>query len=112
AGGIVRVAVSAGRARVLVPDVAGFSPERAESLLRRAGFTVIVASMESQAPAGRVIRTEPQPGHSAMLPAEVTVIVSTGPPAPVEPDPVLPDTLPPPRESVGDSVLSSMLRTD
>jgi beta-lactam-binding protein with PASTA domain len=36
----VRVALSAGRPRAVVPDVIGFSATRAESLLRRAGFEV------------------------------------------------------------------------
>jgi hypothetical protein len=92
-GADVRVAVSAGRPHALVPDVQGFSAERAESLLRRSGFDVTVASQESPLPAGRVLRTEPERGRDQVLPAVVTLIVSAGPPAP-EPQDTLPtDTL-------------------
>jgi eukaryotic-like serine/threonine-protein kinase len=91
AGSTVRIAVSSGPARVLVPDVLGFSADRAESLLRRNGFQVSRAVLESPAPAGRVIRTEPEPGTARTLPANVNLIVSSGPPA--EPQPgAFPDT--------------------
>jgi eukaryotic-like serine/threonine-protein kinase len=80
-GSTVRVAVSSGPARVLVPDVLGFSADRAESLLRRSGFQVTRAVLESPAPAGRVIRTEPEPGTASTLPTNVNLIVSSGPPA-------------------------------
>lgn len=84
-GAGVRVALSSGPARVLVPDVLGFSADRAESLLTRAGFTVVRSEQESPAPEGRVIRTDPGPGEPRALPAEVTLIVSSGPPAVTDP---------------------------
>jgi eukaryotic-like serine/threonine-protein kinase len=90
-GASVRVALSSGPPRALVPDVLGFSATRAESLLRRAGFEVAVMTEQSPAAAGRVLRTEPEPGQERMLPAFVTLHVSAGPPEPVEPLP--PDTL-------------------
>jgi eukaryotic-like serine/threonine-protein kinase len=90
-GGDVRVALSAGRPRVVVPDVQGFSAERAESLLRRAGFDVTRIDEQSPLAAGRVLRTEPAPGQSQELPAAVTVVVSAGPPPP-EPEPLPPDS--------------------
>jgi hypothetical protein len=97
-GATATVAVSTGRPRAMVPDVTGFSVERAESLLRRAGFTVAQVEQESPVAPGRVIRTDPEPAQERTLPAEVTLVVSTGPP-PVE----LPDTLfdagPPPLPS-------------
>jgi len=80
-GAGVRVALSAGPARVLVPDVLGFGADRAESMLTQAGFQVTRSEEESAAPQGRVIRTDPEPGQPALLPASVTLIVSTGPPA-------------------------------
>ncbi|MBR9990828.1 MAG: PASTA domain-containing protein [Gemmatimonadetes bacterium] len=80
-GADIRIAVSSGPARVMMPDVLGFSAERAESMLVRAGFTVSRSEQESPAPAGRVIRTEPEPGQPQVLPATVTLIVSSGPPA-------------------------------
>ena len=84
-GAGLRVALSSGPARVLVPDVLGFSADRAESLLGRAGFDVARAEQESPADSGRVIRTDPEPGLPQVLPATVTLIVSTGPPALPEP---------------------------
>lgn len=80
-GADVRVALSSGPARVLVPDVLGFSADRAESMLTRAGFDVTRSVEESLASEGRVIRTDPQPGQPRTLPASVTIIVSAGPPA-------------------------------
>lgn len=78
-GAGVSVALSSGPARVMVPDVLGFSADRAESMLVRAGFTVTRSEQESPAPPGRVIRTDPEPGYPLVLPAPVTLIVSTGP---------------------------------
>lgn len=91
AGTPVRVALSSGPPRALVPDVLGFSATRAESLLRRAGFEVAVITEQNPAPAGRVLRTDPEPGQERMLPAFITLRVSSGPPESVEPLP--PDTL-------------------
>lgn len=84
-GADVRIALSSGPARVMVPDVLGFGADRAESMLARAGFTVTRADLESPAPAGQVIRTDPGPGQPLALPASVTLIISTGPAA--VPDP-------------------------
>lgn len=80
-GGNVRVAISTGRARVVIPDVLGFSGDRAASMLTRAGFRVTLTPMQSPAPVGRVIRTAPEPGQALELPADVELIVSSGPPA-------------------------------
>lgn len=82
----VRVALSAGRPRVVVPDVQGYTAERAEALLQRIGFTVQRVEQESTTPAGRVLRSEPTPGQARELPAEITLMVSAGPPPP-EPEP-------------------------
>jgi eukaryotic-like serine/threonine-protein kinase len=97
-GAGVRVGLSSGRARVVLPDVLGFSADRAESMLTRAGFQVTRAQQESAAEAGQVIRTDPEPGQQRTLPATVTLIVSSGPPAEPEPG-AFPDTttIPPPR---------------
>jgi eukaryotic-like serine/threonine-protein kinase len=95
-GADVRVALSSGRARVMVPDVLGFGADRAESLLRQAGFQVTRSVQESPAQAGRVIRTDPEPGQPLVLPASVTLILSAGPPeipdTGVFPDSIVPDT--------------------
>ncbi|HEX6306776.1 MAG TPA: PASTA domain-containing protein [Longimicrobiales bacterium] len=96
AGSVVRIAVSSGPPRVVVPDVLGFGIERAASMLQRAGFEITRTDQESPAPAGRVIRTEPEPGQGLVLPASVNLIVSAGPPSLPEPG-ATPDTIPPPR---------------
>jgi serine/threonine-protein kinase len=97
AGADVRVSVSAGRPRARVPEVAGFSADRAEQLLRRFGFEVARREQEGDAPAGHVLGTDLLPGTEHELPAAVTLFVSTGPPiVEVSPDSVLspPDTVP------------------
>jgi eukaryotic-like serine/threonine-protein kinase len=81
-GAVVRVAVSAGRPRGVVPDVVGFDVERAFSLLTRLGFDVDRRLEESEAPEGRVLRIDPQPGSQRDLPFRVTLTVSEGLPAP------------------------------
>jgi hypothetical protein len=93
-GAGARVAVSRGRPRVLVPDVQGFAAERAETMLRRAGFDVARATQEDPLPEGRVVRTDPAAGEERVLPAAVTLVVSAGPPPPPEPLPG--DTIPAP----------------
>jgi eukaryotic-like serine/threonine-protein kinase len=90
-GAGVRVAISRGRPRVLVPDVQGFAADRALQMLRSAGFDVVQATQESTLPEGRVLRTDPAAGQERTLPASVTLVVSAGPP--LEPDPPPPDTL-------------------
>lgn len=87
----VRVALSSGPPRVVVPDVLGFSVGRASSMLRRSGFDVRRTEQESRAPEGRVIRTDPAPGQERRLPAAVTLVVSSGP---AEPEPEPQDTVP------------------
>ena len=77
-GASVRVAVSSGVPRVLVPDVVGFQAERARGLLERLGFTVTQEDLENPADSGRVIGIDPGPGSRLPLPATVRVSVSTG----------------------------------
>jgi beta-lactam-binding protein with PASTA domain len=87
---LVEVALSAGRARVRVPDVIGFSAEAAMSMLKRTGFEVIQARQESAATPGRVIAMDPRPGQVRQIPATVTIVVS----APLPVDTVIPvDTI-------------------
>ena len=97
-GAGVRVALSAGPARVNVPDVLGFGADRAESMLTQAGFQVTRVEEESAAAQGRAIRTDPEPGQPTLLPASVTLIVSAGPPA-VPDSGVPPDSAVPPDTS-------------
>ena len=86
AGRGVRVAVSSGRPRVLVPDVIGFPIERAAALLARLGFQVQRIDELSGAEPGRVLSLDPPPGEELQLPARVTITVSA-------PDTVQVDTM-------------------
>jgi beta-lactam-binding protein with PASTA domain len=81
-GARIRVAVSTGKPRVLVPDVVGFPVERAASLLSRLGFQVQRIDTESTEPRGQVLTVDPDPGTRLELPARVVITVSQGPPAP------------------------------
>jgi hypothetical protein len=90
-GGGVGVAVSIGPARALVPDVRGFTADRAAELLGRRGFQVSLRERLSDEPAGEVVGVEPAAGTELQLPAAVTLHVSMGPPLPppLEEDTVL-----------------------
>ena len=84
AGSGVRVAVSTGVPRVFVPDVTGFSSDRAAALLDRLGFDVLLEDAESDAARGRVLRVVPRPGTEWPLPHTVQLFVSLGPPEPLD----------------------------
>lgn len=84
--GAVRVAVSAGPPRVPVPNVIGFSAERASSALGAVGFAVDRQVGDSDEPEGTVIRTLPAPGTDLAVPGRVVIIVSSGPPLEPEAD--------------------------
>ena len=91
-GAGVRVALSAGPPRAIVPNVLGFMAERAQSMVQRSGFTVTTQTQESTSPVGRVIRSDPMPGEERELPATVTLFISAGLPTP-PPDTAVIDTL-------------------
>lgn len=76
----VRVTVSLGPDVRPVPDVTRLPGIRAAALLAESGFVVAVDTIESMAPAGRVIRIEPSPGTPVEIPGGVRVAVSLGPP--------------------------------
>ncbi len=76
----VRVTVSLGPDLRPVPDVTRLSGSRAAALLAESGFVVAVDTVESMAPAGRVIRIEPGPGTPVAIPGSVRMAVSLGPP--------------------------------
>lgn len=80
AGAVVRVAVSSGAPRVIVPDILGFTGDRAADLLTRLGFMVERVIEESGEARDRVIGINPQPGTELELPARVAIILSAGPP--------------------------------
>lgn len=76
----VRVTVSLGPERRAIPDVVGLLSDRARIVLEASGFVVVVDSTESEEPRGRVIDLDPEPGEEVALPAEVQLMISTGPP--------------------------------
>lgn len=95
-GGVVSLGVSAGAPEMRVPPVAGLGTSTARDLLETLGFEVDVEQTRSgEFPAGVVVRAEPAAGTPQLLPAAVTLIVSSG--SPGEP----PDTVQDPSDTVG-----------
>jgi eukaryotic-like serine/threonine-protein kinase len=94
----VALGVSIGQPRAVVPDVIGFTAERAAELLGRRGLQTARRDRLSDAPVGQVLGTEPAAGTELTLPATVTLLVSMGPPLPppMEEADVLGDTFPGP----------------
>jgi beta-lactam-binding protein with PASTA domain len=76
----VRVTVSLGPQRRSVPDVLGLDEDRARIVLETSGFRVEADSGESEEPRGRIIEVRPPPGQQVVLPGEVRLVVSLGPP--------------------------------
>ncbi len=76
----VRVTVSLGPQTRSVPDVLQLAEDRARVVLETSGFLVTIDTAESETPRGRVIEVSPAPGDQVALPAEVRLLVSTGPP--------------------------------
>ncbi len=93
-GAEVRLAVSSGRAQTAVPDVVGLPYELAAQLGRRLGFEVNRRTEVASGPEGVVLRVEPRPGTERVLPASITLIVSTKPPS-------VPESVPPPADAGG-----------
>ncbi len=76
----VSLTVSLGPEVRAVPDVTRLRGDRATTVLAATGFTVIVDSVESDSPAGRVIEIQPSAGTDLGVPGEVRLLVSLGPP--------------------------------
>lgn len=79
-GDTVSVILSAGPEERPVPDLIRIHGDRARVVLESSGFTVLTDSAESDFPRGIVLELDPEPGTMVALPAEVTVLLSTGPP--------------------------------
>ncbi len=79
-GDTVRVAVSTGPERRPVPDVTRLRADRARTVLEASGFAVEVDSVESDIPSGGVVAMEPEAGTEAVIPRQVRLTVSRGPP--------------------------------
>ena len=76
----VRVTISSGPQRRSVPDVLHLDQDRARIVLETSGFVVAIDTAESETPRGKVIDVTPPPDSVVALPAQVRLLVSTGPP--------------------------------
>jgi serine/threonine-protein kinase len=80
-GSKVTIAVSSGRERVAVPNVAGREQSEAANVLGQAGFgTATQLETSETVPNGRVIRTDPPASTPTPKGSTVTLVVSSGPP--------------------------------
>jgi eukaryotic-like serine/threonine-protein kinase len=75
-GATVRVILSSGSPRPVVPDVDAMPVTLATRALQAAGFEVVID--EGEGPLGAVLRTDPAPGTPLPLPATVRLIVGRG----------------------------------
>lgn len=82
----VRVTVSLGAERRVVPDVARLRADRALRLLAATGFVASADSVQADEPRGSVLEIDPDPGTELPLPGEVRLTVSLGPPRVAMPD--------------------------
>jgi serine/threonine-protein kinase len=78
-GSPVRVTLSLGPQRRAVPDVVGLEQARARIVLETSGFLVSVDTTDADAPRGRVVDMAPAPESMVALPAQVRLVVSSGP---------------------------------
>jgi eukaryotic-like serine/threonine-protein kinase len=76
----VRVTVSMGPQMRSVPDVVRLTQDRARVVLESSGFIVSMDTAEAEVPRGRVIEVSPPPDSVVPLPAQVRLLISTGPP--------------------------------
>jgi serine/threonine-protein kinase len=78
-GSEVRVMVSTGQPRPVVPDVAAMPLAMALRSLQAAGFEVVVEEMPGEGSPGRVVDVAPTAGTSVPLPATVVLRVGAEP---------------------------------
>lgn len=78
-GSQVRVTRSLGPQTRAVPDVRNVEASRALVVLETVGLLVVMDSVESEIPRGRVVSTDPAGGLVVALPTEVRMAVSLGP---------------------------------
>lgn len=79
-GDSVRISMSLGVELRAVPEVTQLRADRARLMLETTGFSVVVDSVQSQEPRGRVISLDPPAGSQITVPGEVRLTVSVGPP--------------------------------
>lgn len=77
-GAAVRVTLSLGPRRRMVPDVVGLSQEQAQAALKGEGFGTDLVWSDARADVGEVIGVEPEPGTVVTLPATIRVLASAG----------------------------------
>ena len=77
-GDTVTIVVSQGPATIEVPEVTGLPADRAEGLLRDAGFAVNRAQVFSEEPPGTVVAQDPAAGERAARESDVRINVSRG----------------------------------
>jgi serine/threonine-protein kinase len=86
-GAKVTLVVSGGQRMVTVPTVTGMSRADAQALLEKEGFDIgDVLQSQSTSPPGTAIGTRPTAGTAISTPSTVSIVVSSGPPAPSMPD--------------------------
>jgi serine/threonine-protein kinase len=86
-GAKVTLVVSGGQRMVTVPTVTGMTRVEAQVLLEKEGFDVgDVQQAQSNSPPGTVIGTRPAAGSAVSTPSSVSIVVSSGAPAPSMPD--------------------------
>jgi serine/threonine-protein kinase len=78
-GAPISVTLSRGPEIHVLPDVSGLSERQALIVLERLGFAARTEVREAQLAAGRSITTRPEAGTELAVPAEVVLIVSSGP---------------------------------
>jgi hypothetical protein len=78
-GMIAGAIVLAGPAKVSVPDLQGFTWERAATRVQQAGLRVAFVSRFDQARRGTAIAQEPRPGTKADRGTQVQIVLSAGP---------------------------------
>lgn len=84
-GAAVSLAVSGGPPELRVPPVSGMHVSSARELLESVGFSVEIRHVKaSSVREGVVTRSDPSAGVARPLPAAVTLLVSAGPPPPVD----------------------------
>lgn len=86
-GATITLVVSGGQRMVAVPIVTGMTRIEAQVLLEKEGFDVgDVTQMQSSSPPGTVIGTRPAGGSAVSVPSTVSIVLSSGAPAPSMPD--------------------------
>jgi serine/threonine-protein kinase len=63
-----------------VPDVSRLDEDRARIVLESSGFVVAIDTAEAELPRGLVVEIFPPADTIVALPAEIRVVISTGPP--------------------------------